>query len=77
MTKRLTALFVKSKTAGMYRDGGGLYLNVRDSGSSHLDDGSTLPPVRRGGEYPSYVHVPLTSSLAYGAELSSRRAIIK
>jgi Arm DNA-binding domain len=35
MTKRLTALFVKSKklAAGMYCDGGGLYLNVRDSGS--------------------------------------------
>jgi hypothetical protein len=35
MTKRLTALFVESKklAAGMYCDGGGLYLNVRDSGS--------------------------------------------
>jgi len=35
MAKRLTALFVKSKkpAAGMYCDGGGLYLNVRDSGS--------------------------------------------
>jgi integrase len=35
MTKRLTALFIKSKklAAGMYCDGGGLYLNVRDTGS--------------------------------------------
>jgi len=33
--KRLTALFVRSSklTAGMYCDGGGLYLRVRDSGS--------------------------------------------
>jgi hypothetical protein len=35
MTKRLTVLVVKSKklAPGMYCDGGGLYLNVRDSGS--------------------------------------------
>jgi Arm DNA-binding domain len=35
MAKRLTAPFVKSKrlAAGMYCDGDGLYLNVRDSGS--------------------------------------------
>jgi len=60
--KRLTALFVRNikLAAGMYCDGGGLYLRVRDSGSRswifrYRQCGMTMDAARVAGAIPSYL----------------------